>query len=388
MQKLLLICILMIYHSAWSQETNRAIYVMDENHFEAIPNVFVFTSTDNKAFQSDLNGRVLIQSKDSIHKMYTYHMSYNSESFDLNTVEDTLWLSMVTHVLPSMELKVLSPKEVVKKAIEAIPHYFTLDQHYLDGNYVQIHQENNQYVRYIEANVYVEKAGYDFNTKQAQEEKFAIQDIRKSYNYEQNGEQHGDHLVDLFAEDPVQYISNNMLNIKNIDLYNWNMNQQLQGVYSLEFQNKPWESSKNIVGVIFINPTDYTLLGINYSETPNITVRQEKQSSWEFMSGSYEIRFQKQGEIFTVDKIDKKYHHLVRHPSNPKYILYEVSEEFHWLTKASSPTSPNVDFTYKSNLYSLEMPYQSEGWFESSRLEDARSDLEHKHDIYYQFMNP
>lgn len=383
-----LIFTLGMFTCALGQQNVQNIYLVDDRSLESIPFVYVFEVASNQAYQSDLFGKINLLTNQAEQNFYTYHMSYESLTFRLNEQSDTIFLAMSRNIIPAVTISDHSAIQIIEKAIVAIPEIFPQSKTYLEGNYKQIHNENDKYVRYIEAEVSIEKQGYAPSIKQNQEEKFAISHLRKSFNYEMNGEQHGDHLADLFAEDPIQYLSSSFLNINNLSLYDWSILEKHNN-YWIQFQNKPWDNPRNLIGTVIIDPSNYAILGTTVYEIPNPKQRNQDNKDWEFISSWMELTFRIYGDIYMIDKISKNYTHHVRAKNNPQFIEYEVIEEFYWKTYSAAYTIP-IGMTYKfgSNLYSKNLDYLENQWLENEHIGKTREDLEHTYCLEYQFSHP
>lgn len=372
----------------FSQATSYNFYMIDKNTMQGIPFVSVYSSISKKAFQSNDQGFVSIHESNIENPYTTYHIGYESEGLDLKTKNDSVFLIAKSYALPVVELKQISAMEVIKKAINRVEKNYYSSQHFMEGRYFQLHKENQRYVRYIEAQASIEKMGYAPKIQLPQEDKFAILGLRKSYNYEKNGDQHGDHLVDLFAENPIQYMEKSVLNLHNIDLYQWQFSHINAVVYSITFQNNTWGSQRNIIGELMINREDFAVLSINIIELPNEQAQINHESNWEFVNGWFVIDFEKFDGKYQVTKSKKWYHHSVRNINNHKEIQFEVEEQFIWETTLPVAEKQDLKYTKLSNLYSLQLKYDSLQWQQNTYLETVSSDLELSHSIYYQFANP
>ncbi len=382
-------CLMLLsYNLSMAQTKAYSFYLIDAQSGKPIPYLNIISKEDKTAYQSDEKGWIEINNSDPKKTYTSHHLSYESQEFSLNAIKDTLLFEFKAYQLPGIELSKITAEKIVEKAVTNIGNNYSRYTFYLDGTYTQIHKENQKYVRYIEAKTSVQKMGYDKNIQVPQEEKFAVKALRKSYNYEMNGEQHGDHLVDLFLENPLQYLEKSVLNKRNFKLYAWQIVNQNETSYTLSFQNKPWQSARNLTGEIVVNKSDWAILSMTIVELPNDFAREDNESNWRFVNGWYEISFQLQGDKYYVQSSNKWYHHLVRTSSASVDYQYEVEEQFNWETLGVGVKDKSISYSKLTNLYSQYFPYVPLQWEQNKFLEQVRVDLEHKYSLEHQFKNP
>lgn len=381
--------LLAILHSfVFAQETIRYVYLLDSETKDGIPHAIAHIQPQGLAFQSDLSGLVKIASKQDFEQVQFSHISFEDTFVEELRAFDTVFLNKKSYILPTMDLHEYSAMDYIKRAIKSIPSNFPTSDYFIEGNYIQVHYENGIGVRYLEAEVLVKEQAIASGFK-VQQEGFNILNLRKSYVYEQNGEQHGDHLVELFQENPVQYLNQHFLNEKNLAAYDWNIGSKINDSVTISFSNKPWHYPKNIRGEVVIVGEQNQILSIVSTEVSNPSYTSEYREDWMFISSRFKISFAHIDGQYTIDHIAKSYTHQVRDQNNPAFIRYEVSEEFYWKSHSSFiKDKANRTLSWTSNLYSKTMPYSNNDWVSNFHLERIRPDLEHKHPLSYQFSNP
>lgn len=368
----------------------QAIYVVNLETKEAIPFSTLLIEESKHVYMSDENGFILLPKSESISSTLMFeHLSFQSKSIVFEASTDTLFLKPKLYTIPEILIHEISPFQVLQKVVEQLSSNFPKDKFYLDGLYRQTHKENGLYVRFIEAQVLVLNEGMQADLNQVQEESFALLELRKSSNYEKNGDQHGDHLVDLFADNPVQYLQNSILNLRNFESYSWTLDYLPTGNCKIEFQNKPWTSAKNIKGFLLINKQDFAIQFVQFSETPNLLSLAEDKSNWKFINSWYEASFKKYGDVYALENCDKWYNHEVRNEHLPAQVNYLVEERFEWRTfKLLYALEAIPKFAKQSNLYSVVLPYSPEYWLIYPIDPSVKKDLEKTHTLAHQFSHP
>lgn len=131
----------------------------------------------------------------------------------------------------------------------------------------------------IEATASVRKAIFDRSNEKTKR-KFFIEHIRRSNVYERNGDKHGDHLVDLMSENPINSTHTSCLNMTNIYNYDFKIvNSEKATEVKIYFQNKDWQAQQNMAGFIVINKYDYAILSIEITSTKNPSYKAEHFSN-------------------------------------------------------------------------------------------------------------
>lgn len=370
--------ILFLFSSAFAQLTSYELYLLDKETHAAVPFALCYLQKNYISATSFENGLVKFQLTEHYVKdsLIIKHLSYLPEIIAFGKQTDTIYLSPKENFINEISVTGLSAEKIVAKAVGLISQNFSQNTQYLNGIYRQTHLENSQYVRFIEAKCIVEQS-------HTRREKFLITDVRRSFNYEKNGEQHGDHLADLFNENAVAYLNENFLNPKFLKKINWQLDSITQSSYSISFNGIDTKESIYFQGIININTTDFGIMDYQLASTPTSTYK--TLSNWKLKSDFVRFEFEKQGNHYQLKLAEKWYVHEVYHPvtfTNPSII----EERFSWqttdhLNKVENPAA----FKFASNLYSVSFPYHPFNWLHVSIDDKIVKDLSHRLPLENQF---
>ncbi|MCB0509699.1 MAG: hypothetical protein KDC82_02970 [Bacteroidetes bacterium] len=344
-------------------------YLLESNTKKPLPYALLVAKSKAFIYSSDENGKFLIKNKfDKGDLVAISHLAIEDIELALEEIGDSLFVPAKEYLLPESFVENQSALSIIKKSLAAIQKNYGSEPSYFSGVYRQIHKENKLYVRLIEAQIAISQAATAPNVKQNQEEKFFVSALRKSFNYEQNGEQHGDHLVDLFAYNPIQYLEKGILNPSALQAYNWEILSSDPYFYEISFQNKVWSAASNFTGIIRINKMDMAMVRIEIHENPNPSAYPKLQSNWSLINSSYLLEYFKVDSSYNLSSTRLSYAHHVR-ANDFDDRLYLIEEDFSFTTKSLVSRTENQAFSCHSNLYSLNIEYQPEQW-ESFQLEE------------------
>ncbi len=188
--------------------------------------------------------------------------------------------------------------------------------------YTQLHIENNQQVREIQALLNVHHTKISNRFHKSFMGKICVDSIYRSMVKEWNGYEHGDHLMDLINKNPFRY-SNDLPSLPE-------QSKQFSSRLLSDTANliliESWMPIKN-----FPNHKAYVLSQINASDSSFnwIKMIQSKESAdlnsdWKLISSTFEIQINKNGIPFST-KLE--YTHNVRKKDTSVY-AWIVSESF------------------------------------------------------------
>lgn len=322
------------------------------------------------------------------------HLSYQTKNMwvEADTLEIEIILATQDFSIREIEIETFrKPDALVKKAIQSLDINYKQNTTYSKGFYQQIHRENGKYVRLIEALVTVQNANICERRKETQKEKFHINQLRRSYVYERNGDQHGDHLIDLFLANPIFYEKEHLLHLKNIASYYWEYDTDYDslGYSKIIFLNKDWEGAKNYSGYLTINTSDYGIIEIVIESYPNNKTI-DRNLEWQFQNGKYKATYQKIAHNYFLEKAEKWYNHKIYNKQFNRYD-FVVEETFTWINWENyEDESSSYSFKKGTNLYSQHCNYDATSW-DDIRIEPLDSlvikDLEHIVSLDFQFEN-
>lgn len=336
--------------------------------------------------------------KDSIKVSY---IGYLPQTVDLLNYKkgDTLRVYMASSAVAKEEVVVVAEnaRGVILKAITNMKKNLMLDSLISAGLYRQYHKENGKYVRLIEADVQVA-----FNCKNIYQYSFhesvAVGKQRRSENYETNGDEHGDHLVDLLKENPFSYNRNNFLNPKMIDFYAPKFASENQEEYVISLQYKESSSAKLEKAKVWVEKETYAITKVEIEKFPNpfyVKSRYANDTRWQLVNERNVIETEKVNGKFAVSSITRSYNHHVLNKTtgNVDYIVEESFEIYFdkYQTDKVGAELGKGKFSAFTELYATKYKYDDVFWKnyelqnEYPLAKDIIKDLEHTKPLHEQF---
>lgn len=367
-----------------AQNLRFSAIVLDAQN-EAIPYATISLKNAKVATTSNLNGRFeLVFPKENLNdSLVIRHISFEPKMihFTQETIDslETISLKTKSNDLLQVEIRAYTAEQIIEKVIDAIPINYAQGYYYLDGFYRQAHQENHKYVRLIECFATVKEDISNRNST-TQKEQFHISEIRRSNVYERNGDKHGDHLVDLFLEDPINYAHASFLNKQAYRQYDFTFeNNGFEDVIKIYFQNKAWTLPENKSGYILINRADYAVVEMEIVSTANPQDISYNKSDWKFQNGTYKVQYEKHDGKYFCKRSSKYYNHYVMN-EHTKNVEYVVEEYFDWYQRTFNIMEKVADFPFKSmtNLYSRPYNYKIDTYYKNSNSWDKIPKLDQK----------
>lgn len=370
-----------LFQTAFAQLKTVEFYLSDIKNAEPIPFALCYLKNSHLSATSFENGYVVFQLSEKYMKdtLVIKHLSYETLHVLIAPNIDTIFLTRKENIINEVLINSLTAEQIIVKAINSIEKNYNQKTYYESGNYTQTHLENSKYVRYIEAKCLIENLS---KATQNQREKFYVRDLRRSFNYEKNGEQHGDHLFDLMQENGVRYLSNQFLNPKNLNQFNWEIENTTATLFFIQFTNKQKTDQFTTQGFVTINKADWAILEYKIHYTP--TQHYHTKSNWKLKSDFVHFIYKKESEYYALNSATKKYVHEVYHPvtfTNPSLI----EERFSWVKTDETFTIEPKNFKFHSNLYSLNYIYKAENWLNNSIDNTIIEDLSHNVALEKQF---
>jgi hypothetical protein len=303
-------------------------------------------------------------------------LGYTAKKITVDSIKikDSLIIELVpeTFEIPVINIEGLSAKETVIKAIKNLSENFPDSPMLVQSYYRQVHKEDNEFVRLIEAIVITNEMPRPYYQNKVANEKVFISCLRRSNVYEQNHEQHGDHLTDLLDENPFKFPVGTVLNLKGIDFFSFHFKENKSDAdFMIEFSSIHSTDDKIQNGMIWIDPDQLIIKRILIKTFPNpeskIThfAAMGQPYLWELRNGSYDITFKKVNGRYITDHIIKSYSHEL-YDTRVHSLAHIVEENFEWIPFKflSDATLNQYHFTSSSNLYSQKYDYHSVDWLE------------------------
>jgi CarboxypepD_reg-like domain len=380
--------------------------IVDDSTRYAVP--FVTVSVKQTATLSDINGKFNFTiSANNADSIIFSCIGYENKKIPIRSfvsgTEQTIKLLRKVYELPPHTKNGLTSRSIIENAIKKIPEIFVADTFYQEGFYRQYHEENNKYVRLIEAAITIENRAEKNNASLKTNERVLINHIRRSDNNEQNNEEHGDHLIDLLEENPVYHSLGTVLNIKSLDLYRFYFDTTLtypDSVYHIFYYSHDRTRDRYDRGEIFINAKNFAILKLTIEEFKNDRpIRRENNLSnryrWDFLSSKLIAEYKMKDEKMYTAALMKMYTHELY--DNKVYTKeFTVIENFELTLQKEIKTMPlsmQKYFSDFSNLYHRKYFYDTSFWksysvpgFYFQKSEDVKRDLEKNKKLEKQFL--
>ena len=365
--------------------------ILDNNN-KPIPYATIFLQSSKTATTSNFDGeaKLVVNKKILPDTLVLRHIGFETQKFYLNEENIDSFKHIVLkeklNELDIVEIRAYTAEQIIALAIENIDKNYYKNIYFVDGFYRQAHKENDKYVRLIECFATV-KEDISNRKSTAQKEQFYISKIRRSNVYERNGDKHGDHLADLFLENPINYAHSSFLNKQAYRLYNFSFeNYGFTDTIKIVFQNKAWQNPENKSGYILINRKDYAVVEMEIVSTKNHFDKTNNKSNWKFQNGTYKVSYEKHEGIYLCKSSSKYYNHYVLNEFTQN-IDYIVEEYFDWDRKTLNIMQKveNLNFKSFSNLYSKIYNYEPSNWKFIRPNKKIISDLNSFMDLEKQF---
>lgn len=306
----------------------------------------------------------------------------------------TIYLRPHTFNMDTLTVSADAGRKVVDEAVQRIPVNYPVHEYHYSAFYRQWHQENDDYVRLLEADVTIKDEGFDPHSRPKPQEKIAVNQVRRSFVYEKNSEQHGDHLVDLLGEDPMKPPLAGYLNPKGREHYRY----AIQGVtekegslyYHIAFELMDPTHEHLIEGSLYIQFESYAITEIVCRQLPNPNSNWRLNSrggrfTWELEEEEQRFVYGRYGDRYYPAAFQLQYRHKLWN-NRTKSLDYHLTESFRLYTYAYDTTGSNAHkgrrFRSLSSLYMGGPAYDAAFWENYAPMqalpleEKIRTDLE------------
>ena len=198
--------------------------------------------------------------------------------------------------------------------------------------------------------------------------------MRRSNVYEKNKDQHGDHLYDLMQQNPIRHTVGSFLNETWLDHCHFyfadepgNYHPDSIAVIAFLYKDKLEKIAEE--GKLYINKTDYAIIGLELKQFLNPDYKPDIRSSnhhnWKFKEGSKTVRFKKSGAYYYLDQLSYYYRHFIFDESF-NYMKHDTEEFFDlWVaghSEVSKDFYPKKHFRSISSLYRRPYTYDASFW--------------------------
>lgn len=360
---ILLILITCICHMLTAQ--TKVFVVRGAVTKEAMPNAAILFTPCNLTTHCNASGIALVNTNkiktcDSLKVSYLGYSTFKGLLTDLlekDTV--TIFLNENSYSLHPLEIKANAAALVILKAIEKIKDNYISSAYLQKAFYRQAHIENEKYVRLIESDVTTLNTGIlkgeSFNHR------LMINGLRRSTNYEKNGEEHGDHIYDLLRENSVWYPDHSILKEAAIDYYDCEIENTTDSLISISFRSKQLNQDFLEKGLLKINTNDQAIVYYKCEKYKNkeCTIKRNYYNpglNWLLQNSEKEITYQKSSTgKYALQTISFSYNHNLFDADKHK-ITYTVKEQFGYFPYLTEPAIGYdvINYQKSGNLYLFE----------------------------------
>ncbi len=307
--------------------------------------------------------------KDSLKVSY---VGYSPQSLSITHYKegDTLRVYVTSSAETKQDVVIVAEnaKGVLLKAIQNMRKNLLYDSLIATGLYRQYHKENGKYVRLIEADI---SAAFNCKSpyKYSFHESVQVNQQRRSNSFETNGDEHGDHLVDLLKENPYSYNRNNFLDAKKLGSYAPKFYSEDSEGYVINLRYKESSSAKLVQAKVWVQKETYAITRMEVEKFPNpyyVKSRYANDSRWQLVNEKDVIETAKVNNKYVVSSIERSYNHHVlnRQTGNVDFIVEEGFELYFDDFNAENVTEDLAkgNFTSSTNLYTSTYKYNSKFW--------------------------
>lgn len=302
-----------------------------------------------------------------------------------------------TQLLPQVRISSTLADSLVHEAFKAIAHNYPQQPVVYPALYRQVHMENEQYVRLIEAALEVREPAYANRPFWKDYTGVHVFEMRRSEVFEANGDQHGDHLMDLLGDDPILYYKGTFLNPSaGKDVLFWMDTSHVDvtdSVVVVGYQCHTPGDSRVEDGKIFIHQPDMAIVRVESNRHRNKNIALASSASgheWDLQQGGRVVQFIKRGGVYCLDSMEMWYTHNVCEHDFPSK-AWRVTEQFSlWADRPNGDTTQS--FSQFGNLYGRHYRYDPVFWQQFSIYQHHPCDAtvlyqlnHHRHTLEEQF---
>lgn len=239
----------------------------------------------------------------------------------------------------------------------------------------QVHLENGTYVRLIEAGMTVYDVAATYSSAILQE-RFNLEQVRRSNVLERNGDAHGDHLVDMLLENNLRYPTGTIMDAKSVAQFEISYDDSHcdicgdsleQLAYKYEMGNDP----KILEGKIWLYQGSLKLYGLEETATRNPQYVERGMAlgggdnHWMFQESRKTLHFAYVDHKIYLSSLHFAYLHHIQ-DRTIGVVRYELTESFSLYCDRPvlHPEGfvPDRGYARSGNLYSRKYDYEESFW--------------------------
>lgn len=314
---------------------------------------------------------VLVKNLDTLHfeiASLGYHASI--VHYRTHTGVEKVYIDKKALAIGQVEIKGLSARKVVEKAIAEIPNLYASTSYVANSFFRQIHKENGQFVRFIELQASTMFQLAVEKKKLKCTEAMAIVNMRRAYDYEKNRLPHLDHFFDLLIENPVYHLRGSVLNPSATDMYKFRFDTvaTTPDVYVINYESEDYSGEFIQSGKLTIDKATFAIIKIAYTNAKNkfgnhVVVLSSEYIS-DYIGGTFSAEYMQVDGKWYLKQLLREYTSQIYFKPTMNKSSY-ITETFEWYCDSVSNRvqAALIDQYYSvSNLYSGKYTYNKNAW--------------------------
>lgn len=306
----------------------------------------------------------------------------------VSTANHLVYAACSQTTLKDIEIEGLSAKEVVRRAVAAIPKNYSDSSYAAHSFYRQYEKINGVYNNLIEAQCAI-MFNLNSNAKEIKaKEAFAIKEIRRS-NYVETPGSREDDMGDLFNQNPIYHIEQSSISSKALDFCTFrfdtaivsdkyiihyqctNFSTENHGISNYEnqdFNGESFESGtltidKESLAIIKIERRTFRNKSYHYPKNNNFILPDLKYTE-EFKEGSLVATYEKKGTKWFLKQLLRSYtNEFYRTGTYEK--AYTITTNFEWhCVQTTRFIDQNLlnKFYFNTNIHYFKYTYHPQQW--------------------------
>lgn len=337
--------------------------------------------------QADVNGwlELVINNQDSSKKMLISALGYEQEVISVSRLRmDTMvYLHPKVNQLESISITAMSAQAMFHKMLDNFQMNLGTEAHYQNYFYRQLHKENNKYVRLIDAVGQVSFDVFQQTNSKILRQKMAVEKLRRSNIYERNGDEHGDHIIDLLQYYFLNDQSGTPFSKQNCKFYHFAYDDANDSISIIRFEPLIQEENRQ-TGKVYIDNKNFALLKYELFESP---IHNRFNQKWMMINNHLLVSFAPNNGKFYVIEMMQTYNHKVLNPTGQ--VSFIVEEQFSFHFDFPSAQNKNLSFSTLGSLYHKPYNYSENDWYIIDSLypipQQVRMDLSSSEELNFQF---
>jgi len=300
-----------------------------------------------------------------------------------------IFISQPATRLEEVELKGLSARQIVRRAVKEIPNLYASTAFGAYGFYRQYQQVNRQYQNLIEAQLMVRFAPRKTKKGLAADEAFSIPFIRRSKYREVTGDGvYGDEICDLMLQNPIYHLYTSSFNPGRMAQYSFRFDTITDDFYTISYDSKVWTSDPHGIdnyndltftgeavesGTVKIQKETFAIMKVIRKVKRNPTYDYPRRNNFvlpsrrhrlELVSGLFVAEYEPVGDTWYPKRLLHSFTNDYRE-ARMSTLLYTVEENFEWhaqsITRKLSPDW-RTPFYQTPYLSTLPYTYEPQNW--------------------------